>query len=155
MSNTDRHTRLTAGLRRTAFATIVALLVEYAFGLFLFGTTPTSAHGAGLLSAFGLSIATGPAALVIHAILGSLIVIGGVMSLLRAIQSRSARMIIVNVIAAVAVALAWLAGSATADDPMGPSGRVMGIATGIAILAYAWILFVAPKDVGRGTARAS
>jgi hypothetical protein len=155
MSNTDRHTRLIVGLRRTAFATIAALLVEYGFGLFLFGTTPKSAHGAGLLPAFGLSIAMGPATLIIHVILGSLIVLGGIMSLVRAIQSRSARMIVVNVIAAVAIVLAWLAGSATADDPMGPSGRVMGITTGIAILAYAWILFVAPRPVERGTAQPS
>jgi hypothetical protein len=155
MSNTDRRIRLIVGLRRTAFATIVALLVEYGFGLFLFGTTPKSAHGAGLLPAFGLSIATGPATLIIHAILGSLIVLGGIMSLVRAIQSRSARMIVVNVIAAAAIVLAWLAGSATADDPMGPSGRVMGITTAIAILAYAWILFVAARPVEGGTAEPS
>jgi cation transporter-like permease len=147
MSNTEQHTslRLIVGLRRTAFATIAALLVEYGFGLFLFGTTPESAHDAGLLAAFGATIASGPAALIIHAILGTAIVLGGAMSLVRAIQTRAARIITLNLIAAIAIVLAWLAGADTANDPMGPAGRVMGITTGIAILAYALVLFIAPK----------
>lgn len=147
MSNADRrdNTRLIVGLRRTAIATIAALLIEYGFGLFLFGTTPKSAHGAGLFAAFGASVVSGPASLIIHAILGTVIVLGAIMSLVRAIQTRNSRIIALNAIAAIAIVLAWLAGSDTANDPMGPAGRVMGITTGIAILAYAFVLFVAPK----------
>jgi hypothetical protein len=145
MTTTERRTRLTTGLRRTAFATIAALLLEYGFGLFLFGTTPKSAHGAALFVAFGLAVSSGPVILVIHAILGTLIVLGGVMSLVRAIQTRVGWMIILNALAFVTILLAWLAGSDVASDPMGPAGRVMGIMTGIAILAYAAVLFVAPK----------
>lgn len=145
MSSIDRRNRLIVGLRRTAVATIGALLVEYGFGLFLFGTTPKSAHGAGLPVAFALSISSGPAILIIHALLGTLIVLGGIMSLVRAIQTAAAGMITLNAIAVVTILLAWLAGSATSSDPMGPSGRVMGIMTGIAILAYALVLFLAPR----------
>jgi hypothetical protein len=155
MSSTDQRSRLMVGLRRTAFATIAALLVEYGFGLYLFGTTPKSAHGAGLLPAFGLAIASGPATLIIHALLGSLIVLGGVVSLVRSIQTRAFGVIILNAIATAAILLAWLAGSATANDPIGSAGRVMGIMTGIAILAYAVVLFVTPKAIGGRTTRVS
>lgn len=136
-----RRARLLAGLRRTAFATIVALLIQYGLGLFLYGTTPKSARGALWPDAFGISLTSGPAALIVHAVLGSLIVIGAVMSLIRAIQSRSTRMITLSTIAAAAIIAAWFAGDATASDPMGPYGRVMGLTTGLAILVYALVLF--------------
>ena len=147
MSNTEQHTslRLIVGLRRTAFATVAVLLVEYGFGLFLFGTTPKSAHGTTLFAAFGIAIASGPVTLIIHALLGTAVVLGGIMSLVRAIETRVPAMVVLNALAAVAIVLAWLAGSATASDPMGPGGRVMGIMTGIAILAYAIVLFTAPR----------
>jgi hypothetical protein len=145
MTSLDNRVRLRDGLRRTAFATIAVLLVEYGFGLFLFGTPPKSAHGATLFVAFGLSIAQGPAILVIHALLGTLLVLGGVMSLVRSIQTRAAAPIILGAVAFAAILLAWLAGSATASDPMGPSGRVMGVMTGIAILAYATVLFTTTR----------
>jgi hypothetical protein len=155
MSSTDQRNKRIAGLRRTAFATIAALLIEYGFGLFLFGTTPKAAHGAGLLPAFGIVVANGPAILIIHALLGSLIVLGGIMSLVRAIQTRATRVIVLNAIATAAILFAWIAGSATANDPTGPDGRVMGIVTGIAILAYAFVLFVAPRPTEGRTAPAS
>jgi hypothetical protein len=147
-----RRARRVTGLRRTAFATIVALLIEYGFGLFLFGTTPKSANGAGLFVAFDAVISSGPAILVIHALLGTLILLGGLMSLIRSIQTRFAWLIGANVFAFVAILFAWLAGDATASDPMGPAGRVMGIATGIAILAYVIVLLLAPKSVQGGGA---
>lgn len=147
--------RLIVGLRRTAIATIAALLVEYGLGLFLFGTTPKSAHGAGLLPAFGLTVANGPATIIIHALLGTVIVLGGIMSLVRAIQTRVPGIIILNAVAAAAIVLAWLAGSETANDPMGSAGRVMGIMTGIAILAYAVVLFIAPRTNAGADARAN
>ncbi|HEX4443385.1 MAG TPA: hypothetical protein VHZ81_07410 [Galbitalea sp.] len=146
-THTDRRDTLVAGLRRTAFAAIVALLLEYGFGLFLFGTTPTPAHGAGLFVAFGIAISSGPATLIIHAVLGSAIVLGGIMSLIRAVQTRLPSIIILNALAAVAIALAWLAGASTANDPMGPAGRVMGVTTGIAILVYVFVLFRTSKPV--------
>jgi hypothetical protein len=146
-----RRVRLLAGLRRTAFATIVALLIQYGIGLFLYGTTPKSAQGALWPDAFGISLTSGPAPLIVHAVLGSLIVIGAVMSLVRAIQSRTTRMIALTAIAAAAIIAAWFAGDATASDPMGPYGRVMGITTGLAILVYALVLFGSQKAVGRPT----
>jgi hypothetical protein len=151
VSTTERRSRLVVGLRRTAFATIVALLIEYGFGLFLFGTTPKSAHGTPLLVAFGTTISSGSAILIIHALLGTVIVLGGIMSLIRSIQAAAVGIIALNALAFVAILLAWLAGSATASDPEGSAGRVMGIMTGIAILAYAVVLFVAPKPVARSS----
>jgi hypothetical protein len=152
MTTIDTRARLLTGLRRTAFATIVALLLEYGFGLFLFGTTPKSAHGQSLFVAFGLSIASGPVILIVHALFGSILVLGGVMSLVRAIQSRVPSLIALNAVGFAAILLAWLAGSATASDPMGPSGRVMGVMMGIAVLAYATILFTTSRAVTRRAA---
>jgi hypothetical protein len=155
MSSIDQRNKRIAGLRRTAFATIAALLIEYGFGLFLFGTTPKSAHDTGLFAAFDHAITNGPAALIIHALLGSLIVLGSVMSLVRAIQTRATRVVLLNAIATASIVLAWLAGSATANDPAGPAGRVMGVTTGVAILAYTAVLFAAPKPTVGVPARAN
>ena len=146
---TARREELIVGLRRTAFAAIVVLLLEYGFGLFLFGTTPSSAHGAELFVAFGIAVSSGPWTLIIHAVLGSAIVLGGIMSLVRAIQTRLPSDIVPSALAAVAIALAWLAGASVASDPMGPAGRVMGVTTGIAILAYAFVLFRTSRSEGR------
>jgi hypothetical protein len=145
MTNTPARARRLLGLRRTAFGTIAVLLIQYGIGLFLFGTTPKSAHGLLWPDAFGVSIVSGPATLIVHAVLGSLIVLGGIVSLVRAIQTRSGRMIALNAVATAAIIAAWFAGDASASDPMGPYGRAMGIATAIAILAYALVLAGSPR----------
>jgi hypothetical protein len=140
-----KRTRVIVGLRRAAFVTIATLLMEFGLGLFLFGTTPKSAHGATLFVAFGSAVDSGRVGLAIHAIVGSVLILGSVISLVRAIQTRAATIVILNAVAFAAIVLAWLAGADTVSDPMSGASRVMGIMTAIAILAYATVLWIAPR----------
>ncbi len=57
--------RRASGLRASAFAAVVMLIIEYCLGIWvnLYARLPASDHGKGVFAAFGGAVADGPVAL--------------------------------------------------------------------------------------------
>jgi hypothetical protein len=130
-----------SGLRSNSLAAIVGLLIEFVLGSTLYGQVPKDAHGQGLFGAFGESIISGPVLLILHAIVGTLIVVSAATALIRSLTIRRTGLIVVTAVALVAVLLAWFGGSEFANTLSPTAARVMEWSTAIAILGYAIILF--------------
>jgi hypothetical protein len=145
MTDTTVTAKRVSQLRATALASIVILLIEFAIGSNLYNQAPKAAHGQPIFAAFGLAIADAPLALAIHAVLGTLIIVGAIQALVRAIQGRRTAFIVLAAIALVAIASAWLGGSTYVSTHSDVASHVMGLGTGVAILCYAIVLFILPK----------
>jgi hypothetical protein len=133
----------TSTLRGTAFAAIVLLLIEFAIGVNLFGQVPKADQGKGAFAAFAAVFANGPAALTIHATVGTLLVIAAVVTLVRAVPTRRVDMIVLNAIALLAIIGAWFSGAGYVGSHDSGAARGMAYATAVAILCYALVLLMA------------
>ena len=131
------------GLRTNAFAAVVMLLIEFGLGVGvnLYSSLPASDHGKGLVTAFGAAVTGGPIALTLHALLGTLLLITGIAAVVRATLARRTLLICVAVLALVAILVAWVAGTEFVGDMSNGTSLVMALATALAILCYATILF--------------
>jgi hypothetical protein len=126
-----------AGLRANAFAATVMILVEFGLGV---GVN----HGKGLVAAFGASVAGGPIVLTLHALLGTLLMVTGVSVVVRASLARQVTLVAVATLALSAILVAWVAGARFVGDMGNGTSLVMALATGVALLCYATILFITP-----------
>jgi hypothetical protein len=140
----SRATRVN-GLRTNSFAAVVMLLVELGLGLGinLYANLPASDHGKGLFVAFGRAVTGGPLVLTLHAVLGTLLLITGISAVVRATLARRTPLIALAGIALVAILAAWASGAQFVGDMDNGRSLTMGLATGLAILCYATILFIA------------
>lgn len=134
-----------ARLRTNAFAAVVMLLVEFSFGTGLYGQAPASAHGEGLFGAFGSALIDGPLLLTMHAILGSLLVISAVSLLVRAVALHRGLPLLLSVVICAAIVTAWMAGSATVSAGSAAAGLAMQLATAVALLCSALLLYLTPS----------
>lgn len=132
----------TTGLRGTAFAGIVLLLIEFGIGVNLFGTVPKADQGKGAFAAFGAVFTAGPAALMIHATVGTLLVLAAVAALVRAVRARQTPSVVLTAVALLSVIGAWFAGSSYVGDHASGAAHGMAYATALAILCYALVLLV-------------
>jgi hypothetical protein len=124
------------------------LVIEFGLGIWtnLYANLPASDHSKGMFAAFGRAVADGPVGLSLHAIVGTLLVIAGISAVVRAVFTRSPLAISLTGVALLAILAAWSSGAKfVGDQSKGPS-LTMAIATGVALLCYAVILFV-PVDV--------
>lgn len=135
-------TKRITGLRTNAFAALVGLIIEFVLGTTLYGQIPKDAQGRGIFGAFGEVVISGPVLLILHAIVGTLIVVSAATAVIRAILMRIPGVIALMSAAFLAVLLAWFAGSAFANTLALTAARAMEWSTAVALLLYAIILFV-------------
>jgi hypothetical protein len=148
ISRTPRKGTGIAGLRANSLAAIVMLVIEFALGVIvnLYAKLPPSDAGKTLLSAFGAAVTDGPVALTLHALLGTLLLITGISALVRASLLRRGVLIAVTGVALLAILLAWLSGTRFVGDSGNGESLLMALATGVAIICYAAILFGATEQ---------
>jgi hypothetical protein len=148
--STDQHlassnARRIGALRTNSFAAIVMLLIELGLGVNvnLYVTLPASDHGKGLLAAFGGAITGGPLVLTLHALLGTLLLVTGISAVVRASLAHHTALIAVASVALGALLVAWVSGTRFVGDMSNETSFAMALATTVAILCYAIILFIA------------
>ena len=153
---TDRAGRI-RGLRANSLAGLVMLLVEYGLGMWtnVYATLPASDQGKATFAAFGAAVVHGPVGLALHALLGTLLVVTAVSVVVRASLVRRVPLIVVGCIALVAILTAWLSGAKFVGDGANGASFGMALATGVAILGYATIVFIAVPVPGRSGAPSS
>ncbi len=143
------------GLRITVLAGLVMLLLEYALGVWtnLYALLPASDHGKATFSAFAGAVAHGPAGLALHALLGTLLIVTAVSVVVRAALVRQAAPVVLGCVALLAILAAWFSGTKFVSDAANGASFSMAIATAVALLGYAIILFIAVPGSGRATVR--
>lgn len=137
-----------ARLRRGSLAVLVLLVVQYAIGMYvnLFVTVPRADHGAGL----GSAIANGPAALSLHAVLGTLLGLGALGVAIQAALVRRRGLVALSLIGLLAMVFASVAGvgfTSTGDDSASMAMSVLGV---IGLLCYAANLYLLRASARRG-----
>ena len=138
------------GLRVTALAGLVMLLIEYGLGVWanLYAHLPASDHGKATFTAFGGAVAHGPAGLALHALLGTLLIVTAASVVVRAALARQAAPVVIGCAALLAILAAWFSGTKFVSDAASGASFGMALATGVAILGYATILFIAIPGSG-------
>lgn len=126
------------GLRRASLGTSVALLVQYAVGMWvsLYVTVPARDQGGGEFAAIGRALANGPAALAVHAGLGLVILLGSVALAVRAISARQPFFIVTTSVSLLAVLGATGSGAAFVNSSQDGASLSMALLTGLALLCH-------------------
>lgn len=134
----------TTGLRANALAAVVMLLMQYCLGISvnLYATLPASDHDKFLFAGFTSAIGDGPLLLSLHALLGTLLLITATAALLRSSRLAATAPIALTAIALLAIVIAWLAGSEFVGHMENGSSLTMALATAVAILCYALVIFL-------------
>jgi quinol-cytochrome oxidoreductase complex cytochrome b subunit len=134
------------GLRANSLAALVILLIEYGLGIWvnLYGQLPASDSGASLPAGFGRAVADGPIGLSIHAVLGAVLIVSAVTAVVRSFLTRRPVLIGAAIVGLVAVVIAALSGSRFVGDGTNATSMGMAIAAGVAIGAFALVLFLSP-----------
>lgn len=132
------------GLRANSLAALVILLVEYGLGIWvnLYGQLPASDNGASLSAGFGRAVADGPVGLSIHAVLGAALVVSAVTCVVRSFLARRPVLISAGIVGLAAVVIAALSGARFVGQGTNATSMSMAIAAGVAIGAYAFMLFL-------------
>jgi hypothetical protein len=140
--------RLVRDLRTNTFAAAVMLVVEFGLGIWtnLYANLPAADHGRSMFAAFGHAVADDPVGLSLHAIVGTLLVVAGISAVVRAVFIRNPVSISLTGVALLAILAAWSSGARFVGDMSKGPSLTMALATGLALLCYAVMLFV-PVDV--------
>ena len=130
-------------VRRSSLGISVALLVQYALGLWvnLYVTVPGRDHGGGALAAIGRALASGPAALAVHAGLGLLLLAGSIALVVRAVAGRAGFFMTTSAISLLAVLGAAASGAAFVNHGSDAASLTMGLLTAVALLSQLINLF--------------
>ena len=136
------------GLRANSLAAMVMLVIELGLGVSvnLYASLPASDHGKGLFAAFGAAVTGGPVTLVLHALLGTLLLLAGISAVVRAVVLRRPPLIAATSIALAGLLGAWLSGARFVGDMSNGASLGMAVAAGLALLGYAAVLFLAPRS---------
>jgi hypothetical protein len=132
------------GVRKTSLGVSIALLVQYALGMWvnLYVTVPKRDQGGGVPAAVGRALSSGPAALALHAGIGLVIVIGSVALVARAIQARHRMTMVTSAISLLAVAGAAVTGAAFVNTGNDGASLGMALLTAVALLCSLLNLYV-------------
>jgi hypothetical protein len=124
------------GVRKTSLGLSIALLVQYALGMWVnvYVTVPKRDQGGGVPAAVGRALSSGPAALALHAGIGLVIVIGSVALVARAIQARHRMTIVTSLISLLAVAGAAVSGATFVNTGSDGASLGMALLTAVALL---------------------
>jgi hypothetical protein len=131
-------------LRASTLGALVVLLLQYGLGIDanLYATLPASDHGKSIFPGFAAAITMGPNIVIAHAVLGTLLLIGAVIVVVRALRTRLRPLIALAAIALAAIIAAWFSGARLVGTSTNGASLAMAIATAVAILAYILILFL-------------
>lgn len=137
---------MVSGLRANSLAALVMLVVEFGLGLGanLYASLPATDHHRGALAAFGRAVADGPVVVSVHALLGTLLLAAGISAVVRASLARRAPLVVAAGTALLAIIVAWGSGTRFVGTIDNGASLAMGLATGLAVLAYSVILFITP-----------
>ncbi|HXS64042.1 MAG TPA: hypothetical protein VN767_14405 [Streptosporangiaceae bacterium] len=138
-----RSARTVQGLRANSLAALLMLLLEYGLGVWvnLYGNLPASDNGASLPAGFARAVADGPVGLSIHAVLGAVLIVSAVSAVVRTFLARRPVLIGTAIVGLAAVAIAALSGARFVGHGTDATSMSMAIAAGVAIGAYAFMLF--------------
>jgi len=130
-------------LRRISLGMVAGLLVQYGLGMIvnLYVSVPARDQGAGVLTATGRALASGPAALAVHAALGLLLILGAVNLVIRAALLRQRLVAWLSAAGLLAIVGAAASGAAFVSSGADGSSLAMALLTGVALLCYAVSLF--------------
>lgn len=133
-----------SGLRPNALAAIVMLLIEFGLGIGvnLYSALPAADLGKSLFPGFGAAITHGPALLILHAVLGTLLLVTGVTAVVRSLRLRRLPQIGLAGTGLLGLLVAWLAGSSFVGRQSNGASLAMALATAVAMLCYTLILFI-------------
>jgi hypothetical protein len=122
--------------RRSSFGVAVALLIQYAVGLWVsvYVTVPARDQGGGILAAVGRALANGPAALGLHAALGLLLLLGSIVLVVRAVVARDRFFMVTTTVSLLAVLGAAGSGAAFVNNGQDGASLAMGLLTAVALL---------------------
>ena len=122
--------------RRSSFGVAVALLIQYAVGLWVsvYVTVPARDQGGGILAAVGRALANGPAALGLHAALGLLLLFGSIVLVVRAVVARDRFFMVTTTVSLLAVLGAAGSGAAFVNNGQDGASLAMGLLTAVALL---------------------
>jgi hypothetical protein len=136
---------VTALLRASTLGALVVPLLQYGLGIDanLYATLPASDHGESIFPAFAAAITKGPNIVIAHAVLGTLLLIGAVIVVVRALRTGLLPLIALAAIALAAIIAAWFASARFIGNSSNSASLGMAIATGVAIVTYTLILFLA------------
>jgi len=142
---------VTALLRASTLGALVVLLLQYGLGIDanLYATLPASDHGKSIFPGFAAAITKGPNIVIAHAVLGTLLLIGAVIVVVRALRTRLRPLIALAAIALAAIIAAWVSGARFVGTSTNGASLAMAIATAVAILAYIVILFLVATPAAR------
>jgi hypothetical protein len=132
-------------LRGASFGALVMLIVQFAIGMVvnLYATIPASQRSNSFLGAVGWALSKGPASLASHAGLAILIVLAAVVLVIRASIARHVPTIVLSSIGLLAIIAAAVNGARfVADGGADNASLAMGLATAVAMLCYALVVFV-------------
>jgi hypothetical protein len=152
-----KHATAMARLRWSAFGMIVGLLVQFMAGMLvnLFTKIPDSHPGSNPSEYFSGSFESlrwaltqsGLPALVFHVVWGMLLVLNGVVLIVMARRAKRRALTVAAVLGFLFVLGAGFNGASFLNYREDFSSMIMASLFGLAVMAYAVILFLAPADV--------
>ena len=142
-------------VRRTALGMGIAVVVQYALGIWvnLYVTVPARDQGGGFLTAIGRALANGPVALGIHAGLGLLLALGSISLVVRSVLSRNRALIVLSALFLLALLGAASSGASFVDSGHDSASASMAMLTGVALICSLISLYVTGRDSGEVTNR--
>lgn len=143
--------RLSA-LRANVMAAVVMLLIQYALGMSvnLYATLPASDQGKSVLPGFAAAVGKGPTILTLHALLGTLLLLTAAAAVIRSVRFAASAPSALTIVALASILVAWLSGSAFVGDQKNAGSLVMALATALALLCYALVIFLIPRMTREG-----
>jgi hypothetical protein len=131
-----RHTRRVEleGLRRVALAALIMLVVQYGVGIILnlYIPVPASDTHAGITQ----EIASGPAMLTLHALLGLGLIGAAVVLLVRAVRLEDRVIAVLAAAGLTAIGAAFASGEIFVHNGQPGASLAMALLTGVALLCY-------------------
>jgi hypothetical protein len=131
-----RHTRRVEleGLRRVALAALIMLVVQYGVGIILnlYIPVPASDTHAGITQ----EIASGPAMLTLHALLGLGLIGAAVVLLVRAVRLEDRVIALLAAAGLTAIGAAFASGEIFVHNGQPGASLAMALLTGVALLCY-------------------
>ena len=131
-----RHSRRVEleGLRRVALAALIMLVVQYGLGIILnlYIAVPASDAHAGIMQ----EIASGPAMLTLHALLGLGLIGAGVVLLVRAVRLEDRMIAVLAAAGLTAIGGAFASGEIFVHNGQSGASLAMALLTGVALLCY-------------------
>jgi uncharacterized membrane protein YhaH (DUF805 family) len=133
------------GVRVMALIVIGAMVVEYTLGVAvaIYVKVPAQGRGAGLVTAAGRSISDGSARLAIHVVLGLALILPALVITVRGFISREWAVVALSMLGLVTLVGAAESGATFVSTGHRVEAMEMAIGSGIALLAYTGVLFLA------------